>query len=54
MLNEVTMEGIVNPENLRAAHGQIARHWDMQQALKTKTHNTYGLIIPRDFAETVK
>jgi len=32
----------------------IARHWVMQSALKTKTLNDYGFIIPWDFAEAGK
>ena len=32
----------------------IARHWVMQSALKTKTLNNYGFIIPWDFAEAGK
>gem|GEM_PF-2013706 len=33
---------------------EIARHWVMQSALKTKTLNNYGFIIPWDFAEAGK
>ena len=32
----------------------VARHWVMQSALKTKTLNNYGFIIPWDFAEAGK